>query len=246
MDRVKQVDRVSILDSSKKTALTTNRIPFVSTYGPCSKEIRHILKKHWHVLAGCHPGIAEFVALPIMAYRCARNLKDRVVRTSCPSSMGSIQRTLAPVRNGNFPCLGCAACHNMLKGDGFTHPRSGKQFAIRGWYSCWPSFVVYLISCPCGLLYVGETITEVRKRIANHKSNIRTKKRELPIPKHFEDFNHSVSQMRFRIIDSVGKDTRGGDRERRLKLLEAKWIFMLDALAPNGLNLDYNPLSYVM
>ncbi|XP_066441337.1 uncharacterized protein [Eleutherodactylus coqui] len=223
--RVKQIARTSILSPSKSNKATMKRIPFVSTYGAHSGEICSILNKHWHVLARSHPDIVEFTDPPMMAYRRARNLKDRLVCTSSPGPSGSIQRTLAPIKNGNFPCLGCASCHNMVKGDSFAHPRTGKRFRIRGWYSCWSAFVVYLISCPCGLQYVGQTTTEVRKRMSNHKSNIRTRKLDLPIPRHFEDHNHSISQFRFMVIDSVERDERGGDRERRLKLLEAKWIF---------------------
>ncbi|CAJ0965397.1 unnamed protein product [Ranitomeya imitator] len=99
---------------------------------------------------------------------------------------------------------------------------------------------VYLMSCPCGLMYVGETTMEVRQRISKHKSTIRTNLTDLPIPKHFSECRHSVNQLRFRVIDGVPTLRRGGDRNLILKQKELRWISVLGTLQPKGLNLDYN------
>ncbi|CAH2274651.1 Hypothetical predicted protein, partial [Pelobates cultripes] len=40
-------------------------------------------------------------------------------------------------------------------------------------------FVVYALKCPCGLLYVGETIRPVKERIGEHKRSIRYLKAEV-------------------------------------------------------------------
>lgn len=65
---------------------------------------------------------------------------------------------------------------------------------------------------------------EICKRISKHNSTIRTGLVELPIPKHFLAQAHSISQLKFRIIDSVPIQRRGGDRQAILKERELMWI----------------------
>ncbi|CAJ0935464.1 unnamed protein product [Ranitomeya imitator] len=149
------------------------------------------------------------------------------------------------LRMAHFPCLHCAQCHNVLKGNTFQHPRSGKTFRINQFFTCESSYVVYLIKCPCGLLYVGETTQPVRDRISKHKSTIRCKNLLLPIPHHFHSLGHSVSQLRYQVIDSAPPPRRGGDRVASLHRKEAFWIHTLETLAPKGLNRDYELTAFV-
>lgn len=86
-----------------------------------------------------------------------------------------------------------------------------------------------MISCPCGLIFIGETTIEIRKRISKHKSTIRTGLTDLPIPKHFMEMVHYLSQLKSRVIDSVPIPRRGGDRQAML----------MDCLSPRGLNLEF-------
>lgn len=77
------------------------------------------------------------------------------------------------------------------------------------------------------------------KRISKHKSTIRTGLNDLPVPKHFAEKAHSISQLRFRVIDSILTLRRGGDRQLLLRERELMWIHKLDCLAPRGLNLEF-------
>ncbi|XP_066465117.1 uncharacterized protein [Eleutherodactylus coqui] len=185
---------------------------------------------------GCRE-VEEFASGSTMAYRRGRNLNDELVHTTVEAERGPRGRFLIPPRKGNFPCLGCVCCRNLMKGHTFRHPLTGKQFPIRSRYTCNTSYVVYLLTCPCGLGYVGETTQEVKKRIVKHKSTIRTENKDSPVSKHFVELKHSVNQLRFRVIDHVPKQPRGRDRVLLLKQKELKWIQMLDTMAPKGLNL---------
>lgn len=89
-------------------------------------------------------------------------------------------------------------------------------------------------------MYIAETILEVRKRISRHKSTIRTGLTDLPIPKNIIEKSHTVSQLRYRVIDSVPPLRRGKDRMARLREKELMWIHKLDTLAPRRLNWDFN------
>ncbi|CAJ0957188.1 unnamed protein product [Ranitomeya imitator] len=185
----------------KKIRVREKRIPFVSTFNTASGLMKNMILKHWHILHQGLPDIEEFALPPILSYKRGRNLKDKLVKSDVGPTVVNVQRTLGPPKFGNFPCLGCACCGNMIKGDFFNHPRTGQRFSIRERYTCTSSFVIYLIVCPCGLTYVGETTMEIKARISKHKSTIRTKKMELPIPKHFIESGHSVSQLRFRLYE---------------------------------------------
>ncbi|CAJ0965705.1 unnamed protein product [Ranitomeya imitator] len=158
----------------------TPRMAFVSTFHP----LNHLINK-------------DFDSKPIICSKHCSNIKDHLVRADVgPSNRGPVQRVLTSPRNGTFPCLSCHQCSNVLRGDSFTHPRSGKRFPIRGQFTCNSSFVVYLIKCPCGLGYVGETTQHIRDRISKHKSTIRCGRTLLPIPAHFLQNNHNVTQLR--------------------------------------------------
>ncbi|XP_073412618.1 uncharacterized protein [Dendrobates tinctorius] len=219
-------------------------VTFVHTHHPVMPKIYHIIHKHWSILPRSYPHIEAFKTPALMCKRRPRNIRDELVR----ADIGSLTRTprqtfLGTERKGTFPCLGCACCSNVIKGSDITHPRTGKRYGIRGFFTCDTNYVVYLIKCPCGLLYVGESTQHVRDRISSHKSTIRCKKTWLPIPYHFINANHSVSQLRFQVIEKVERPRRGGDHIKLLKSRESFWIYRSQTLAPKGLNreLDLSP-----
>ncbi|CAN2390058.1 hypothetical protein PRIEUP_LOCUS94, partial [Pristimantis euphronides] len=191
------------------------RIPLVSTYSEVSQRLSTILRKDWYLL-GSLGDIEEFNSPPLMSFR---NLRDRLVRADLGCKRTSITRT------GCYPCLSCKNCNNMQKGSFFSHPRSGKRYSIRQFFTCKFDFVIYTLQCPCGLLYVGETTQECRSRIGQHQYTIRQSKMELPVPHHFNTMGHNISQLRFRIMDEVPQLRKGGDRKGKLEKLELKWIY---------------------
>ncbi|XP_071980562.1 uncharacterized protein [Engystomops pustulosus] len=105
--------------------------------------------------------------------------------------------------------------------------------------NCESSFLVYVIKCPCGLVYVGETVQHIRDRISKHKSDIRCNKLLLPLPHHFHQAKHRISQLKFQVVEHVPIPRRGGNRVKQLLLREAFWIHRLDTMTPHGLNREY-------
>ncbi|CAJ0965045.1 unnamed protein product [Ranitomeya imitator] len=81
--------------------------------------------------------------------------------------------------------------------------------------------------------------------ISKHKSTIRCKNLLLPIPSHFIEKGHNVSQLKFQIIEQITPPRRGGDRVSILKYREAYWIHELNTLHPRGLNRDCELLSFI-
>ncbi|CAJ0953503.1 unnamed protein product [Ranitomeya imitator] len=194
--RVLSKDR-DVLLTPRVTVESSKRIPFVTAYNGVSNQISAVIRRHWPLLSRGHAHINEFQQPPLFSFRRNRNLRDELVASDVGSARRDLQTTLSRPSLGNFPCLGCACCNNMLKGAYFYHPHTGKKYEIRKRYTCKSNFVVYVLSCPCGLYYVGETTMEIKARISKHKSTIRTNRIELPVPKHFHEFGHSVNQLRF-------------------------------------------------
>ncbi|OCT73971.1 hypothetical protein XELAEV_18032932mg [Xenopus laevis] len=136
--------------------------------------------------------------------------------------------------------LSCNCCSNCQKGDIVYHPRKGDPIKIREYYTCTSTFVVYIVKCPCGYLYVGQTTRMIRDRIREHKSAIRLKKTDQAVASHFVEKDHGVQQLRFQVIDNVPKLQRGGDRNKELLIKEAWWIRCLETMEPHGLNREYD------
>lgn len=170
-----------------------------------------------------------------------RNLRDQLVK----ADLGSDQRTPrqrllhTTKKTGTYPCLCCAQCTNVIKGETFYHPHTGRAFKINGYHTCESRNVIYSIKCPCGLLYIGETSQQIKSRISKHKSTIRTNNLLLPIPFHFHKQGHTVAQLKFQVLEQVFPNRRGGDIKALLLKREAFWIHKLGTLDPKGLNRDY-------
>ncbi|OCT73092.1 hypothetical protein XELAEV_18036071mg [Xenopus laevis] len=80
--------------------------------------------------------------------------------------------------------------------------------------TCETTGLIYLVKCPCGKVFVGQTIRPVKERIKEHKSDIRNYKLvlEVVLKPQIKDMNKILLQQ------------------------EAVWIKRLKSLAPTGLN----------
>ncbi|XP_073442130.1 uncharacterized protein [Dendrobates tinctorius] len=224
----------------------SGRLPFVHTYHPYVQILHHSICRHWGILKEAHPEVTEFQQNFLPCYKRPKNIRDTLIRADIGSGVRSTtQRFLSTPKTGTYPCLHCNQCNNVLKGDYLHHPHSGKRYQIKDFSTCDTSNVVYLIKCPCGLLYIGETTQSIRDRISKHKSTIRCGNTLLPIPHHFITAGHTIPQLKFCVIEHVPPPRRGGNRIQLLKRREAFWIHELHTLAPKGLNRDYDLLSFI-
>ncbi|OCT65646.1 hypothetical protein XELAEV_18041889mg [Xenopus laevis] len=120
-----------------------------------------------------------------------------------------------------------------------------RSYNIRGHYSCDTNYVVYMLVCPCNLIYIGETIQKIRDRFSQHRSTVNTKNSILPVSKHCLEKGHSADDLKFRVIQHVPQPRRGGDRIMLLKRTEVQWIHRLKSLSPNGLNRDFDLYLFI-
>ncbi|OCT93153.1 hypothetical protein XELAEV_18016218mg [Xenopus laevis] len=88
-------------------------------------------------------------------------------------------------------------------------------------------------------MYIGQTTRQVKERIGEHKSDIKRKILQNPVAGIFIEAGHSISQLRFQILQQIPRPRRGGDRVKQLLKCEANWIRKLGTLTPGGLNKEY-------
>ncbi|OCT91955.1 hypothetical protein XELAEV_18015012mg [Xenopus laevis] len=141
-----------------------------------------------------------------------------------------------------FPCLRCVQCLYGLKelfsGKEIIHPRTRQIIQLRGHYTCVSKFAIYVLTCPCGLIFIGKTTPMVKSRVSQHHSSINLGNTTSPVSKHFLYKGHTADQLRFMLLETVPLLKRGGDRELKLKRREVWWIKKLKSLYPTGLNKD--------
>ncbi|OCT75852.1 hypothetical protein XELAEV_18031039mg [Xenopus laevis] len=189
------------------------RITFVTQYGPLSRQINMILRK---------------------------TIGSKVSRSLVQKEDIQSNTFLGTKNTGMYQCLNCTQCKHVIRGKTFVHPDTGESVQIRGYHTCLSQFVVYLIVCPCGKIYVGETVKKVKSHISQHKSTIKPGNLALPCFRPFKEHGHTVDQLRFMVLETIPPLKRGGDGEQRLKQREVWWINKLNSLHPHGLNKVYD------
>lgn len=118
------------------------------------------------------------------------------------------------VHKGQYQCGHCSVCLNVLPvRKVFIHPITQKRFYIDDFSNCDTTHVIYIIQCPCSLLYVGKTKRNIRVRIIEHKSCIRRRVIDKPLVQHWIDQAHTLSDLKFCVIKKVRMNWRGGNRE---------------------------------
>lgn len=138
-------------------------------------------------------------------------------------------------------CLTCQhVCHKQKE---FSF--KGKTYIISEFYTCSSEFLVYCMSCPCGLLYVGRTIRTLHKRFGKHRRLVDAGSDIHSVPKHFLTYHQQSSlELKDWVIEVIPKNLPAAERFKCLCAHESYWKYRLDTLAPGGLieELEINPL----
>lgn len=181
-----------------------------------------------------------------MSYRRARNLKDQLVKSEIQKTTVPREGFLGRPRVGSFPCLSCINCKWMQKGNTFVHPSTGVEYPIKKYLTCNSDWSVYILWCPWGCLYVGETTCDIKTRLNNHKYTIRKGRLDLPVSKFFFEKRHNEWDLKFMVLDRIPPLKKGGDCLTLLKKRELRWIYELGTLIPGGLNVEFKVLSQML
>lgn len=222
IDELSSKDRNTLLQYKEREK--SSRVPLVTTFHPVLKSLNAILRRHLPVLYNNERMATVFKEPPMAAFRRPRNLKDMVVRARLDN----------PLPNGGFRTCSdkrCLLCKHSEDTDTFRSPVTGRNYKIFGNTSCHTNNCIYLISCKaCQKQYVGET-GDLRKRINNHRSTIKTKRITEPVGEHFNLDGHKWEDMIVVVIDH-NQTWSSTDRKKKEKF----WMHRLKSFRPNGMN----------
>ena len=134
----------------------------------------------------------------------------------------------------------CKTCNILITDNSFSSNLTKPSFSTHSFenLSCKSYNIVYAIECTlCGLIYVGETKGELRKRMNGHRSQINNGGNQL-LYRHFNLPDHSVLSMKVRILEKIyhltNKPINSCTPFRRKR--EEYWIRQLGTAAPYGCN----------
>ena len=114
----------------------------------------------------------------------------------------------------------------------FTSTSTRETFFSKVMVNCKSGDLVYLIECKrCKLQYVGETENPLHKRMNGHRSEHKCKLPE-QVAVHYNLVDHSFNDLSVMVIENLWRDDKAFGTFR-----ETYWIFKLNTVVPNGLNL---------
>ncbi|XP_071989586.1 uncharacterized protein [Engystomops pustulosus] len=238
--RAKNSERCQLLQTKVRPVDPRPRL--ITTYNNQWTEIHGILRKNWNILRSDNRLIPFLTDKPHITARRSKNLKDALTNSH-------FQRPLTPLGRGtrllgSFPCGECSVCPFVLRSECFEDQTLKRKYKIRSYINCKTKGVIYILICPCRKLYVGQTTQELRKRCQQHLSTIRTAssdqqkgKKLTSVALHFLRFHGGCSRgLKIVGLEKVTLNNRGGDIVPLLLRNESRWIYMLNTMAPNGLN----------
>ena len=167
-------DRKELLQE-KPDKRKKKKIAWISTFDPRVPPKTDIIKRNLHLLHA-DPNNEEIFpkGMVVAADKKRKNLAQMYMPT-IPRRTKEIIPNEPP---GFFPCNGrCDTCRHSEKTEEIVSPWDGRKWRIRQHITCRTKGVVYLLRCRLhrDLWYVGST-TDLRKRWAGHKSDVKLKR----------------------------------------------------------------------
>ncbi|XP_056409510.1 uncharacterized protein LOC130329910 [Hyla sarda] len=242
-EEVQKIPRVNLrqrMDKNKKGNEDKN-FSFMSTYDCHAQLIKKTVNKYWGLLRADSKYGNIFEKLPRFIYKKGKSLANNLVRADMKEKRKTKQSFLCTKKKGTFP--------SIIKTDAICHSLKGTKIPIKGCYSCNSKHVIYMLKCLCGHVYVGQTMRNVKYRINEHRSAIRNVKSkedqsqveigsklgETGVAKHFHEYGHKVSELRWLVIEEVEGESEEKIK-RKLLQQEVYWIEAPNSLSPDGLN----------
>ncbi|XP_044138571.1 uncharacterized protein LOC122929140 [Bufo gargarizans] len=176
-------------------------VRFITTYNSGHSAVLQSLNTHWNIL--CMDPILKqhLLPRPSLTFRRDRNIRDGLVHSHHQAATPSHIFGSKGPKWGCRPCGNCVACANILTTTSFTDSAGQKIYQITHTITCSTTGVVYVANCPCGLLYVGLTSRELRRRTREHVLGIQSAATEeddialKTIPRHFKTHHACDSSL---------------------------------------------------
>lgn len=225
-ERVLSVTREASLQKTRKP--NEDILPFVITYGDAAQRTITGVRKVYGEVVAKDPRLSQILPdHPTAAYRRPRNLRDLLVSARLPST-----NLAPPTTPGTFPCnvKKCLTCKHVAAVQEIKGKKGKRRIHHR--FDCRSKCVIYAIFCAkCNIIYIGETKRMLRERFREHLYGL-THGIPTEVTEHFTNV-HSREDMRVTALQHAPSNV---DQRREL---EARIIYHLGTVAPDGLNTDF-------
>jgi len=258
INKIRTLERSELIKYKQRTNTETTFTPFILTFANIFNNngkynIYEIIKNVWNEITEMVPILRNILPPKIIFKKCTsigRCLKSsnfppkwwlagdgRVnngIIYPTPSLVAddsSINKLTATYKCK--PCEGnkCLTCDIITDCTIFKSTAYNKTFNIKANCNCSTNDIIYLITCQlCNIQYVGESGQNLRDRMNNHKSTIRTNKKT-PIAIHFNSPHHTMDHLSVTIIEVCNNNSIFNRRSR-----EYYWQLRLGTIFPKGLN----------
>nr|XP_060609685.1 uncharacterized protein LOC132761116 [Anolis sagrei ordinatus]XP_060609686.1 uncharacterized protein LOC132761116 [Anolis sagrei ordinatus]XP_060610145.1 uncharacterized protein LOC132761359 [Anolis sagrei ordinatus]XP_060610146.1 uncharacterized protein LOC132761359 [Anolis sagrei ordinatus]XP_060610703.1 uncharacterized protein LOC132761651 [Anolis sagrei ordinatus]XP_060610704.1 uncharacterized protein LOC132761651 [Anolis sagrei ordinatus]XP_060615565.1 uncharacterized protein LOC13276 len=229
--KVANIPRSKLLEN--KTRPRVERLIWPLTLTNMSNLAIRTIKKYWNLIRDI-PGCER---PPLIAYKRTKSIGDFLVHSDLTHNVRTMKSNLI----GNYRCHHCSVCNQLVETKIFTHQHPPFTIKFSHFATCITKGVIYGIICECKLMYVGQTRREVKSRIIEHRSKIRTNSRDSILYKHFDDLRHNPESFKYHILEVVTQ-SKHMDFNTKLLQRETYWIFRLRTEHPYGLN-EHNSYS---
>ena len=228
MDALKSVNKMEIKPMTEsENKKVKEKLILILDHNPRNPDVLGILNKYWPILDRSS-STRKLLDYDIMiAYRKPKSLMDHLCSTDLKETTKQGEKNFSICRKPGS----CTVCPKLNKTGSIISNSTKRKYKCVKKFSCKSENVIYCIECKtCGHQYVGQTKNQLKFRIHNHLSNIRTKS-DTPIGRHFN--THPVC-MNIYVLQLMR--THRDDLTSWLSW-ENTWIARLNTLTPKGMNI---------
>ena len=192
-------------DALKKvvTSKSDDRVVFVTHFDPRLPSITRIVKKHYRSMVSQDFYLSQvFPSAPIVAFKRPKNLREILIKARVPQVSTRPRRVQFGYKKCNTPS--CLTCPYSITGKLVKASATDFKTEVNAPVNCDTKNIIYLISCQhCSQQYVGETFRTANDRFGNHRGYVNRKEIKKATGHHFNLPGHSISDMKFQIIEQI-------------------------------------------
>jgi hypothetical protein len=176
----------------QRTERNADQVPtafFVTTFHPGLIKVSSALHERFHILQESDNCRQVFARPPVKAWKRGTNMKEIL----CPSTLPPL--LIEPKRKGFSKCNqpGCSLC--PFTSNIISFCINGYQRPITQSLNCKSRSGIYTVLCQkCDKFYIGRTADTLEMRFKQHKRDVDNSKSLKPLPRHFSEPGHIVSQ----------------------------------------------------
>ena len=165
------------------------------------------------------PYLADvFKEPPLIAYKRAQNIKDKIIRAKVPPLAPLRPRRVLP---GMSRCKGCPICPFIKQGKSVRAVAASYTAEILQEVNCKSKNVIYCIECrKCKNQYIGETNRSLQDRFSEQRGYVSRKMLTKSTGEHFNTPGHNMADMQVTILEQIFNSDRQFRKTREKMYIE--------------------------